>query len=1223
MKKWEEQQKNKVHQSRIKNVKAAVSNTGVRKSGKLNKSLNDSRQISQIKSPVQQGVAQDNQNSISDYYESEKNNLQSIPLYRILKLQNLQQYARELISRGYGYDLKKFNYLNQNQLDTLLNEIRVQPGHKTKLIDLLDLISNEMIPEIENNSMWNALSPGSQAQNYNQTLQSSGKSMSKANSVKQIPSKQHFQALGKQPATTKNQRQQNIVPNLQRKNSQPHVSTQNRANHHMYYQGNQRQIKSHTSHIKKRTGQNIGYDYFIDSQDDNDGYDEFQEAIESLVNQYNFANNRQIFKENKTDESFKNELQELDLEFELEQNIGYRNQAQMRAKVDKAVSQVNKTYSKTQSNYGSGNSIASNSTSTKNPSLNNSKTNQTSSTISGSSIGQKIVSNNPQMINSKQQASSTTNQTKPQSSQIQKRPNSGTQKAQSISQTQSSRESNDSYHQRTVSNIQMGSAKLSDKDSLKNSKKDSSIISLPTKKQEEEKSKLQQKEKELDFKQKQEIERLKQKSDGGSKTLAQTAKDLASQLQKNDQPQQNQSGIHSKKGRPQTAKYSRNVPYVQDDQCLIVEYDENDQLVLNYKENRLIKSIMKNIKSKNNDNTDELNPQLDYDTIKHMYMSFDGGKLTSTLVNLDIEEMCFCFACAILKHIEHGEETERAFQNNKMYNKLHQIDEEHEDHMSKEQNSSKKMNKQDISMDNSTSLHDTSVQSNANNITSNNIQQQQNNQNQHSMQHQYNDTSLNRTTNPIEEPTMIHDDYNQSIINADAEKYLKDDDQDYRSAERQFPQQMSINNGTFNWKQKKSLSDISERTHEVSHQNNKSITVDQSNEQSLNQRNNLTNANSRKQFEQSRQEMEEILKESLLMNVRDNQSLRRRLEVEHHDDEKEFEYTENEDDEEESNQDMHPNLKRKGFQNIKQDVGNSKVPYDESLNLYLEKNPNSEDEENEFLSQNINKQCQQDKNNKYDLDDTQNQEKSLQEPESFNQDYNQENYEEVESEGEIEADNEQQEIPNNQEAAETDSQLNFSTISRYSMVIPNDDISNKRLFDKTYNYKENSDQIFTQKPTKETIQNYCKNVCISCQLEKQIPIIALVYIERLLNNSGFYMTPKNWRKVTITSMIMASKIWDDESFENKNFSQAFPMFDVIQINEMERVFLNFIDYNLYVKGADYAKYYFILREFAQKNKKSFPLRPLDLKTILYLQNNANRAQSNLKEMYQNPLNKSF
>lgn len=39
-----------------------------------------------------------------------------------------------------------------------------------------------------------------------------------------------------------------------------------------------------------------------------------------------------------------------------------------------------------------------------------------------------------------------------------------------------------------------------------------------------------------------------------------------------------------------------------------------------------------------------------------MYMSFDSGKLTSTLINIDIEEMCFCFACAVLKHIERGEQ---------------------------------------------------------------------------------------------------------------------------------------------------------------------------------------------------------------------------------------------------------------------------------------------------------------------------------------------------------------------------------------------------------------------------------------------------------------------------------------------------------------------------------------------------------------------------------------
>ena len=86
----------------------------------------------------------------------------------------------------------------------------------------------------------------------------------------------------------------------------------------------------------------------------------------------------------------------------------------------------------------------------------------------------------------------------------------------------------------------------------------------------------------------------------------------------------------------------------------------------------------------------------------------------------------------------------------------------------------------------------------------------------------------------------------------------------------------------------------------------------------------------------------------------------------------------------------------------------------------------------------------------------------------------------------------------------------------------------------------------------------------------------------------------------ITGLIMGSKIWDDESFENENFAIAFPSFKTKDLNEMERVFLDFIEYNLYIKGSDYAKYYFVLRAFAEKKKRSFPLRALDIKTITYL-----------------------
>ena len=78
------------------------------------------------------------------------------------------------------------------------------------------------------------------------------------------------------------------------------------------------------------------------------------------------------------------------------------------------------------------------------------------------------------------------------------------------------------------------------------------------------------------------------------------------------------------------------------------------------------------------------------------------------------------------------------------------------------------------------------------------------------------------------------------------------------------------------------------------------------------------------------------------------------------------------------------------------------------------------------------------------------------------------------------------------------------------------------------------------------------------------------------------------------SLIIASKIWDDESFENSNFSKAFPAYSISDINKMETIFLKCIDYDLYIKSSDYAKYYYILRvlflnsHFLKKVKRVFP-----------------------------------
>jgi hypothetical protein len=74
-------------------------------------------------------------------------------------------------------------------------------------------------------------------------------------------------------------------------------------------------------------------------------------------------------------------------------------------------------------------------------------------------------------------------------------------------------------------------------------------------------------------------------------------------------------------------------------------------------------------------------------------------------------------------------------------------------------------------------------------------------------------------------------------------------------------------------------------------------------------------------------------------------------------------------------------------------------------------------------------------------------------------------------------------------------------------------------------------------------------------MEKEVVIISLVYIERLLVKAGVGMTTHNWRKISFTALILGSKIWDDESFENNNFSKALPLYKTSEIHELERVFL--------------------------------------------------------------------
>lgn len=98
-------------------------------------------------------------------------------------------------------------------------------------------------------------------------------------------------------------------------------------------------------------------------------------------------------------------------------------------------------------------------------------------------------------------------------------------------------------------------------------------------------------------------------------------------------------------------------------------------------------------------------------------------------------------------------------------------------------------------------------------------------------------------------------------------------------------------------------------------------------------------------------------------------------------------------------------------------------------------------------------------------------------------------------------------------------------------------------------------------------------------------------------------------------------MWDDQSYENENFAQAFPRFETKDINEMERLFLKLIKYELNVSPNNYTRYYFILRTHCNVKNTGYSLKPLDIRTITQLQNH--RQAQFTKEQFKQPVNHSF
>lgn len=124
--------------------------------------------------------------------------------------------------------------------------------------------------------------------------------------------------------------------------------------------------------------------------------------------------------------------------------------------------------------------------------------------------------------------------------------------------------------------------------------------------------------------------------------------------------------------------------------------------------------------------------------------------------------------------------------------------------------------------------------------------------------------------------------------------------------------------------------------------------------------------------------------------------------------------------------------------------------------------------------------------------------------------------------------------------------------------------------------------------TSANVRAFIERLNHDAQLTVECNVCALIYVIRFMKHGGSArLTTDNWRPILSTAFLVASKVWDDLSMLNKDFSIIFRRWtDLQEVNARELAFLQAMDFDVSVSASQYTDLYFRLRGSAQLAHKS-------------------------------------